>query len=544
MEWLKRNRKGLLLVLGTWGIFFLQFWPRIFYEEAGDLVAGYGPVYWDWLGQMAYAKVFQFQELKEWFSHHPLFFPAKYNYPFLANLISGLLMRWGVSDTNAFIYPSIVTTFFLLIALFAFYRLYLSSKASWLAITIFFSCGGWGFISFFKDLFEAPSLSTLFFPPKDYTHILKLGIHRNNFVLAELLPQRGMLLGVPVVLAILTWLKGKIERSENRIWPFVVLGIFASSLMVIHLQCFMVLAILCFPLFIVHPKPLKRWFAFGLATAVPTLALYYSLHMGEQSYTLNRIFYWYPGWLSRDHDINVFYFWWLSWGFFLPIAIGSLFRSSLRKDPLILGGMILFILANLFSFQPNPWDNHKLFAWSYLILTIPVTQFLILLWEKRSLVFRILAILLLVSMTATGFVDLLRNQHTYELAYTMWIADDRELTKNFQKISEPSDRVLCSDHPFHWVTTLSGRRALMGFKGWVGSYGFPYYELDHDMHTMFRGGEKAENLLNSYGIRYVVIGPEELKDFGANEKYFSKKYNLVLNNTKYRVYQRPRPTIN
>jgi uncharacterized membrane protein len=118
----------------------------------------------------------------------------------------------------------------------------------------------------------------------------------------------------------------------------------------------------------------------------------------------------------------------------------------------------------------------------------------------------------------------------------MWSRDEMELAEAFQEISSPTSLVLCSDYHHHWVPSLSGRRVMMGYRGWLSSYGVDYKTVERDVRTMLGGGPDAESLIDRYGVDYVVIGSTEQRDFNANESYFEQRHELILEKAKYKVF--------
>ena len=56
------------------------------------------------------------------------------------------------------------------------------------------------------------------------------------------------------------------------------------------------------------------------------------------------------------------------------------------------------------------------------------------------------------------------------------------------------------------------------------------------MKRMYLGGDGTKDLLKKYNISYVVIGPAEIYDLSANEKYFSENFSLAFRNNNYRIY--------
>ncbi|MEK6857706.1 MAG: hypothetical protein AABX39_03920, partial [Nanoarchaeota archaeon] len=233
--------------------------------------------------------------------------------------------------------------------------------------------------------------------------------------------------------------------------------------------------------------------------------------------------------------INFIYFWILNWGFFLPIAFWSIWKNKLYKNFIILGSIIIFVLCNLFILQPYDWDNSKLFTWVYLIFSIPVTLFLVDLW-KKNLLWKIVAIFLFISITASGGLDLIRLTHAEELSAQFLSAEEIELAEKFRNISKPTDIILTSDKHNHWVSTLTGRQILMGYSGWLWSYGIKYEDRRKEIVSMFSGSEESKHLLQKYDVSYAVIGPSERSDFSANETFFEENYKRVLKKGEYAVY--------
>ena len=152
------------------------------------------------------------------------------------------------------------------------------------------------------------------------------------------------------------------------------------------------------------------------------------------------------------------------------------------------GGVALFVLCFLLRFQPNAWDNTKLLTWSHLLLCVPVARYLTHLWSKPALVSRCTAVVLLVFTVASGSLDLWRMTRTDAVANRMWTREELALAEDFREISEPTALVLCSDYHHHWVMGLAGRPVLLGYRGWLGSYGVDYKDVERDVRTMLSGG--------------------------------------------------------
>jgi hypothetical protein len=214
----------------------------------------------------------------------------------------------------------------------------------------------------------------------------------------------------------------------------------------------------------------------------------------------------------------------------------SILRFRRHRDPLVMGGVLLFVACFLFRFQPHAWDNTKLLTWAHLLLCIPVAHYLRHLWSKRRPVSRCLAALLLVFTTASGFLEVWRLTRTPEIAVRMWSAEELALAEAFRSLSDPLSTVLCSDHHHHWVSSLAGRPVLLGYRGWLASYGIDYSAVERDVRTMLQGGPGAEELMERYGVEFAAIGRSEIQDYGAAEGYFREHHELILEEAGYAVF--------
>lgn len=533
---------GLIALFVSWGAYFMYLWPKMLFWTDSGVSAGWIGIYGDWAAHFAYAAPFAYRPVTEWLSAHPLYYARKFTYPFTADALSGLLIRFNLDPVASFIIPSLLLSLLLLVALYVFFYDYLkSARQSLAAITIFFAGGGLGFWWFIQDLIKSPTLATLDFPPREYTHLQDVGMEWINVIVGQFLTQRALLLGVPLTLLMLIiirrWWHADFKNASYL--KVCALGLVSSLMLTIHIHSYMVFAIIC-AVFLATDLFSKRvqwrqWLVFGVSAAIPSLLIYNALYGGQLD---SHFFSYYPGWLANKqaHDMNWLAFWLINWGLFLPLSLFTIWKTKYYKDPVIIGAGIVFILTNLMLFQPFPWDNTKLLTWVYIIFSIPISQWLGSLWQ-RQLGHRIAVVCLIVVLTASGFIDLWRVTRTDRLENQLWSNEDFAIAAQFRDISRPTDRVLASDQHNHWVSTQTGRQVLLGFRGWMWTYGINYSTVERDMRTMFAGGPEAERLFEQYDLSFVVIGGSELGDWQANESYFQSNHYLELQNHIYRVYR-------
>ena len=89
------------------------------------------------------------------------------------------------------------------------------------------------------------------------------------------------------------------------------------------------------------------------------------------------------------------------------------------------------------------------------------------------------------------------------------------------------------------IPTLAGRRVMSGFQGWLWTYGLrDYQQKSTDEVAILRGAQNTPDLVDRYGVTYVLIGPQELaQPRGASQGYWQQHGKLVYSNQEYSVYK-------
>ncbi len=272
-----RFLRALVAIFASWGVYFCVLWSRMLFETSDGLYAGWRTVWADWSAHFAYANVFAYRPVGEWFSSHPVFAGASFDYPFLADALSGLLMRVGLDRIGAFLLPSVVATLLLLVVLFVFYeQLLRSPKLAFLACTLFFTNGGLGFLRFARDLARDLDLKLLLLPPREYTYLPDLDIQWINIVSSELLPQRAFLLGLPLGLTLLIVLRRYVETGFAGVSraKLCALGALPGVLVITHMHSLLALVLLCAMLLLFDRRNYPQWLVFTGASALPSVVLF------------------------------------------------------------------------------------------------------------------------------------------------------------------------------------------------------------------------------------------------------------------------------
>lgn len=551
---LHEHRGSIFFLLLTFGLYFVHVFSQMLVMKPTGLWAGHVHIWGDWSLHIAMVNIFALKPPDEWFAYHPYYAYGKFTYGFLTNLISGLLMRVGFSLPAAMLFPSMVFGIVLTLGLYTiFYQLLKTQKAAVTAVVVFFCSSGLGFLRFLSDWLNNPTAANFFFPRQDFTRLERqYQWLAGNWFTGMLVPQRSYLLGMSItvwVMAGVLWVflrvtkKPKVELTKEQKIILVACGVGAGILPITHMHSFIVLVITSALLGLLTIKQWKKWLWYAVPAGLISTVLYWNFIKGgiENPEFMQVLLGWTApaGNNPLQHFINWLTMWWEIWGVMFPLALIGIPLARKKLPPIsqafILAGFVVFALANIILFQPIQWDNSKLFMWVYFFLSPLAVLSLQQLWRERAKGSRIIAVVLFILLTGSGYMEMWRLTHFDRNSLEMSSMDDIQLGEKIRQQTNSQSVFLTATAHNHPVMEWGVRPILLGYPGWAFNFGFLYRPREVDINTMFLGGTQAEELLKKYKVSYVAIGPAELQLFRANEAYF-RKYPLAVTSQNYRIY--------
>lgn len=501
---------------------------------------------------------------------NPSFAGAKFSYPFIADLITASFMKFGIGIKDAMLVQNVSWAFALLIILEKFvFKLTGDRIAARTAPALLFFSGGLGFIWFFGD-YAAQGKGFLDFIwqiPKDYT--IGENFRWGNSLITLFMTQRSLLLGMPITLIAIgsLWkifnaetqkrVVGEPKLATFRFPPSIfIVGLIAGLLPLIHLHSLVVLFVIAAFLFFMRMEKWREWIGFGIGvciTAIPQLL--WSI-TGSASETA-KFFEWHVGWDSGDN--NFVWFWIKNTGILIPmIAVGIYLIYLMRRRgdveienrknkspdlsvvprPLSLllfyiPFVLLFLISNVAKLAPWEWDNIKVLIY-WFVGSIPFAAFAVSWLWKRSAALKVFAACCFIILVLSGFLDVWRTV-SGQIKNRVFDAEAVLVAERIKRSTNA--RALFLNAPtYNSAVVLSGRRSLMRYPGHLGSHGIDYAERERDVKTIYAGGAKADELMQKYGIEYVLISPEERNAVAANEQFF-RKFPVVAEAGQYKVYK-------
>ena len=528
----------LLLLLGACWSYWLVFMTRAYALKGdGSLYAGYVNIWGDWAAHLTYAGSFAYGHNLP--PQMPIDPGNHLGYPFMMDFLAAILTLGGAGLTTSLELTSGLLGMAFPAVMYLVARRFIRDRlAAVLAVAVFLLSGGIGFWYLIGDLRQG-GLQLLQTLPREYTlERPHLNDQWLNPVLAYLVPQRSTLFGFSLALIIPAILYLAARGSSWR--PFIFCGLIAGVMPWFHVHAFGTVVALGGIWFLIHRR--RQWLGFllpAIAIGVPSV-----LWLLPPSHDLRFQFGWMAG-MDGHHD-NVLWFWFVNLGLFIPTLVVAQFWPRPATDQpegpdfrVHFAPMWLwFLVPNFVLLAMWEWDNTKFFVFWCLFGSILVGGFLAHLF-RRGWAPALLAAVLLVTLTLAGGADLLRATNTQINSYQFTDAAGLRAATWVRGNTDPRAVILDASEHNEPVTVFAGRPVVVGFVGWLWSYGLTdWYPKQQDALAMLRGEPQTPALVSRYRVAYVVIGPLEIQPaYGANLYYWETHATQVYSDGEYSIFK-------
>jgi len=545
-----------------WFIYFLIFWSRaLFIDKFGNLVAGHVNIWGDWAAHFTIGSAMANRGLL--LNSSPFLINAKFSYPFIADLISAFALKISGNFIYSFIVPSFLLSLFFVWSIYYFFKtLWQSEKKAILSSLIFMFNGGLGFYFFIKEVVESKnSLLALLNPAHEVTRYDLYHIKWINVIDSMIIPQRAFLLGFPLtVLALTIIYKNFFQNKTVSLKQSIVASIILGLMPIIHTHSFLAAFIILafwsvedilnksknkFINYSVKQWPGQRLTEWGnvlIITGLISLPLigHYFLSNVDQGFSK-----FYPGWLAKSYQMNWFEFWWRNW-FLVPwlSIFGFLLiaKKEIKKLFIFSPFVFIFIIANLFLFQPFAWDNTKMFIWSSLgfsFLTVYTFEQIVKKKWKNLFIKKAIDILLGITfflIILSGLMDAYYIVRHDLHSHIMYQKEELDLADWVENETEFDAVWLTGDKHNHFVFNLTGRQTLLTYRGWLWTHGYDYRPIERDVQLIFSDPINHLELLKKYSVKYIVVGQNEKTVWKANEEQFMINFPLIKQTNNYKIF--------
>lgn len=464
----------------------------------------------------------------------------RFGYPFLCETVSSVFRVLGADRRTAYLLPMIPAVISVFGMFWQLARRVLGSavKAS-LAFYLFFLGSGFGFFYFLHSPEAFAGIFTGFYTtPTNYTAKNIIWV---NPVVDLMIPQRATLFGWSLLLPALYLLWRFCFEGERRLWLPLALLVLPLPLLHTHSALALVLICLVCGVFTLLHAPhtsavLLPWGGLALVCAVAWSAqmLPTVLAQSLDGQNMLRLHF---NWVNNAGDgtlkDNYFWFYIKNIGLVYLLLIPAWLHASRRQRWFYGGGLVIWVLAEVFVFQPNTYDNNKLLYVWHMLGCMLVAQFLLdMLGRLRRTPVR--AGLLAAACFLGMFGSVLTVGREIVSDYQHWSADDLALGEFVSENAEPDALFLTSDRHTEPVFAWAGRRILCGSGSYVYYHGMDYSNEYQAMRTLYEAPD--ESLLAAWGIDYVVFDASVSAAFAAREDWYAARYPLWYQNDSARIY--------
>ncbi len=501
-------------------------------------------VWGDWSAHLSLISAFRERGIGWVTGENPLFHGAGFQYPFLSHLLTaGLAEITGCDTLGVTLALSLIFLLALPFLLYRFYRIFrLSRVASLYSCLVFLFLGG--FQIFDRTLPESGPVTNQFDSGSVFTQLL----------LFEFIPQRAFLFGMALVLGLITHMGAARSGPKKTAWiASCLLGVTP----LVHLHSWPALGVLLLA-FLAFPAPGKSPLAsrksvlsHGLLILALSGPIAAALLLHKHAATASSWEVWFPGWaqnagagLPAAAMMNPIWFWLYNTGVFLPLCLFGVFLASRTRSggatPELrslgapgLAGAVLFVIALLFRTQPNFYDNLKIFTWAFLFLA-PFAGIALERIQKR---FWPAAVAILILQTASAVRDF--SFFVSPGQPVTWLeSSEVDLAREFKTIRSSADElVLIQPRHNHWVPMLTGNPVVMGYAGWLWSWGIAYRETEQKIDRILLGAPDAAELVRELHPRWIVLDRRtRVRGREIDFDFFDRHYRRVLERDAWVVF--------
>lgn len=509
-------------------------------------------------------------------------FPPEYSiypgiklaYPFLSDSISSSLYLLGASLRVAYIIPMLVAVMQVFCGFYCFIKFWFKKgSVAFIAFILFFYDGGFGFIHFLNKVNFSKNFTEFYFTP---TSIGDYNYRWAKIIANMLIPQRATLFGWAVLFPLLAFLY---YAKENRsIKSFLIAGIMAAGLPMIHTHSFLALGIICVVWLFWDMYKEKEsylllklagiiWVVFffllrmyndktglieknGFIIMIVGLGIIAVLFVKEivscfknstiKSYiqtwgvflipvilfAFPQLLFWTFGQASGDGFLrshfnwsnandNYFIFYLKNIGITFLIFFPAWVSAKKKELQTASPMLLIFFIAELVVFQPNEYDNNKLLFVAFVFMCGIVSDFVIKLFEKNWNI--ILKGALAVSLLFVGvFSSSMTIARECVSDYELYSKAQVDAAEYIEKNTAEKAVFLTGDNHNNAVAALTGRSIVCGADTFLYYHGINTAERKNEVANMYADPVGNKELYKKYNVSYIFVSDVETGEFQIN----------------------------
>lgn len=548
-----------------------------FTDESGNIHStneGYGdvPLHLSQISKFAYSSSFDLRE--------PIYYGATLQYPFLLNLIRGLILQMFHSWSFAVLMPLYLLIASNIVLVFFIYFHFLKNKYwSIAALSIFFLGSG---PSGWMALFDKQKFSLINTGAQYPLQNVDFGAP----LVSAFTNQQTFIFGLFAFLIFIFCLlqikkESKLQGGTSAGWNksrYVAGAILSLGLLpLIHTHGFVAAVVVLFAVMVLNIQKISRPYfkKLCLIASVSGLLALQQLHFLLAGKTLFHqglnFTHFRLGWMLQEGMAAAnfpvgdrsFFSWsylsfnWQNFGLILPLFALSLvlitflwmrLRKVANEEELVkndlrlpivfgLSGIILLTLAELVQFQPWDFDNNKILVYFLFLVAPLIVWSLAKISHGRKVIQNLVITIVMIFLTLSGGLDtywrLKANRADLPIIFN---PDSMAVAKWVRENVSEDEIVLTSTNHLSPVSSLAGRQVLVGYPGWLWTRGIDYSGREKEVEQFLKVPSPTSPLLKKYPIKYILFDDSMRGNYGVKPEIYSAVFKEVFVVGQYHVY--------
>ncbi len=316
----------------------------------------------------------------------------------------------------------------------------------------------------------------------------------------------------------------------------VLLGVWAGMLPMVNTHCFLALGLLsagwmAWDLIRCRhqiKEALLFWGVYGgLAVLLAAPQLFtWTFHqaVGNESF-LRFQFNWVNG---AQGMLDLYpWFWIKNVGLPFILILLAILEKNEKRRFLACGAFVIFLVAEFIVFQPNEYDNNKLFYIWYMICAVIAADYgLELLGKLKGTRARyVIAGVSLFVFFASGALSIARE---IKSDYQMFSKEDVEAAEYIEENIPQHATFITSTYHINLVSSLAGRNIVCGPDTWLVFHGFSTSERQADIKSFYADPVGNQAVLDKYGVDYILLSDKEWGTMTVNLTALEENYVKVF----------------
>ncbi|MBQ2834724.1 MAG: hypothetical protein IJE71_08960, partial [Clostridia bacterium] len=246
-------------------------------------------------------------------------------------------------------------------------------------------------------------------------------------------------------------------------------------------------------------------------------------------------------WVNNSRGMGMIdgylWFWVKNAGLPFILVICACLESRRRGHADIAAGMAaVFVIAETILFQPNEYDNNKLFyIWFMFAMILAADYGSVIMARLAGLRGRyVLASLFMAASMLSGGLSIAREVVS---GYQLFSASAVEAGQWIRENTGKNDVFMTGQQHINPVCSLAGRQIICGSDLYVFFHGLDYSSQAADCQRFYEFPQQNEYVLEMYDVDYLYVSDYERAEFSVNLEYIDEHYDLVYQNPDVRIYE-------